>query len=151
VPVEALSGLLLDAGTVSSIIGSSLAVNPSLTTTRLYTDTTNQPECGGVWANANQEVYSGSGWVSAQSQYLREPINDYQHIVFESAIGFSTAEGAANFVAKEAKNWAKCAGRSITTTTANATPHNWWVTSVSQPDGMLTALSTQEGARGWRC
>ncbi|MGV7303183.1 sensor domain-containing protein, partial [Mycobacterium kansasii] len=73
-PDAALSGLLLDPPTVNAIMGTrDLAVNPKLTTTKLYIDTTDKPECGGVWANANKTVYSGSAWQSVQTQYLVEP------------------------------------------------------------------------------
>jgi serine/threonine kinase PknH len=151
VPVESLPGLLLDAGTLSTIMGSNLVVNRAATSTRLYTDTTNRPECGGVWANANRDVYEGSGWVSVQNQSLHEPVDDFRHLVFQSVISFSSAEAAANFVAKEAKSWPQCAGGTIITTNPNRTPQIWWIASVSQRDGMLTALSMQQRAGGWRC
>ncbi len=151
VPVESLPGLLLDAGTVSTIMGGNLAVNQAATSTRLYTDTTNRPECGGVWANANRDVYEGSGWVSAQNQTLREPVDNFRHIVFQSVISFSSAEAAANFVAKEAKSWPQCAGGTIITTNPNSTPQVWSIASVSQRDGVLTALSRQQRAGGWTC
>lgn len=151
VPVESLPGLLLDAGSVSTIMGSSLAVDPAATSTRLYTDTTNRPECGGVWANANRDVYEGSGWVSVQNQSLHEPVSDFRHSVFQSVISFSSAEAAANFVAKEAKRWTQCAGGTIITTNPSRTPQIWRIASVRQRDGMLTALSMQQRAGGWRC
>ncbi|BBX61694.1 hypothetical protein MSAS_08680 [Mycobacterium saskatchewanense] len=151
VAAEDLPGLLLDVGAVNNIMGThDLLVNPTLTTTRLYIDTTDKPECGGVWANANREVYAGSGWVSVQTQYLREPA-DASHEVFQSVISFPTAAGAADFVAKEAKAWPLCNGRSITTTTPNQKPQTWWVATVGRQDGMLASFTTREGARGWGC
>lgn len=151
VPAEELSALLLDAGAINTIMGTrDLLVNPALTTTRLYIDTTDKPECGGVWANANKSVYAGSAWMSVQTQYLREPA-DPRHEVFQSVVNFPTAASAAEFVAKEAKNWPLCNGRSITTTTPNNPPQTWWVATVSQRDGLLTSLVTREGAHGWGC
>ncbi len=151
VPVGSLPGLLLDAGTVSTIMGSNLTVNQAATSTRLYNDTTDRPECGGVWANANRDVYEGSGWVSVQSQSLREPIDDFRHLVFQSVISFSSAEAAANFVAKEAKRWPQCAGGTIIATSPSSTPQIWRITSVSTRDGVLTALPVQQRAGGWHC
>src|SRR5947209_8323019 len=44
VSAEELSALLLDAGAINTIMGTSdLLVNPTLTTTRLYIDTTDKP------------------------------------------------------------------------------------------------------------
>jgi serine/threonine kinase PknH len=151
VSAEELSALLLDAGAINTIMGTrGLLVNPTLTTNRLYIDSTDRPECGGVWANANRGVYEGSGWMSVQTQYLREPA-DPRHEVFQSVINFPTAAGAAEFVSKEAKNWPLCNGRSITTTTANHPPQTWWVATVSQRNGLLTSLVNREGAHGWGC
>jgi hypothetical protein len=63
VPDEALPGVLLDTPALNAIMGTrELVVNPTLTTAKLYIDTTDHPECGGVWANANKGVYEGSGW-----------------------------------------------------------------------------------------
>ncbi|WP_262491073.1 sensor domain-containing protein [Mycobacterium simiae] len=151
VPNEALPGLLLDPGAINAVMGTrDLAVNPDLTTTKLYIDTTDRPQCGGVWANANKTVYAGSGWDAVQTQYLSEPTNP-QHEIFQSVVSFPTAAKAADFVAKEAKSWPLCNGKAITTTTRDYPPQIWWVSTVNQHDGMLTALSTREGARGWGC
>jgi hypothetical protein len=151
VPAEELSTLLLEPGAINRIMGTrELVINPTLTTTRLYIDTTDKPECGGVWANANKGVYAGSGWVSVQTQYLREA-TDVSHEVFQSVISFPTAAAAADFVAKEAKSWPLCNGRAVTTTTPNNPPQSWWVATVNQQDGMVTSVINREGARGWGC
>jgi serine/threonine kinase PknH len=151
-PVAGQSGLMLDAGTLNKIMrASGLTVIPSLTTTRFYADTTDKPECGGVWANANRAVYAGTGWLSVQTQYLREPGGAVSHEVFQSVIRFASAAAAANFVAKEAKSWPACNGRHITTTAPNAAPQTWWISSVSKQDDVLTALSVPDSARGWGC
>lgn len=94
VPVEALSGLLVDASTVNTIMGAdAITVNPDLTTTRLFVDTTDMPQCGGVCANANRDVYAGSGWTAVQTRYLREPANqDHMltaRVVLEGGQGWS--------------------------------------------------------------
>ncbi|WP_231639695.1 sensor domain-containing protein, partial [Mycobacterium sp. Marseille-P9652] len=151
VQAEELPTLLLDTGAINTIMGTrDLVVNPTLTTTRLYIDTTDRPECGGVWANANKGVYAGSGWVAVQTQYLREPA-DPRHEVFQSVVSFPTASAATDFVAKEAKGWPLCNGRSITTTTPNNPPQTWWVATVSHHDGLLTSVINREGAHGWGC
>ncbi len=151
VQAEELPALLLDVATINTVMGTrDLAVNPTLTTTRLYIDTTDKPECGGVWANANKGVYAGSGWVSVQTQYLREP-TDPRHEVFQSVVSFPTAAAATDFVSKEGKNWPLCNGRSITTTTPNSPPQSWWVATVSQRNSVLTSVVNREGGHGWGC
>lgn len=151
VPDAALPGLLLDPPTVNAIMGTrDLAVNPKLTTTKLYIDTTDKPECGGVWANANKTVYSGSAWQSVQTQYLVEPDNP-RHEVYQSVVSFPTAQTASDFVAKEAKRWPACNGTSITTTNPDTPAQTWWIATVSQQGDMLTSTANREGARGLSC
>lgn len=151
VPDEALPGLLLDPPAVNAIMGShDLVVNPKLTTAKLYIDTTDKPECGGVWANANKSVYAGSAWQSVQTQYLREQDNP-RHEVYQSVVSFPTAQTATDFVAKEAKRWPLCNGMSITTTNPEAPAQTWWIATVSQQGDMLTSVSNPEGAHGFSC
>jgi serine/threonine kinase PknH len=151
VPVEALPGLLLDLPTVNAIMGSrELVVNPKLTTAKLYIDTTDKPECGGVWANANRGVYAGSAWEAVQTQYLREEDNP-QHEVYQSVISFPTAQTASDFVAHEANHWPLCKGKSITTTNPDTPAQTWWIATVGKDGDVLTSVSEREGAGGFSC
>lgn len=151
VPEEALPSLLLDPPTVNAIMGTrDLAVSPKLTTTKLYIDTTDKPECGGVWANANKTVYSGSGWQSVQTQYFVEPVNP-RHEVYQSVVSFPTAQTARDFVAKEGKRWPVCNATAITTTNPNTPAETWWIATVSQEGDLLTSVATREGSRGLSC
>jgi len=152
VTVDALPAMLLDPVAVNEVMrATAMAVNPALTSTALYEDTTDKPECGGVSANANLGVYSGSGWSSAQTRYLREPTEPTEHEVFESVIGFSSADAAAKFVAAQSNKWPVCNGRYVTTTSPRGVPRTRWVSTVSQENGMLTASSVEEGGRAWVC
>ncbi|MGE2818027.1 sensor domain-containing protein [Mycobacterium heidelbergense] len=148
---EALGSLLLDTASINSIMGTrELVVNPAGTTDKLYNDTTDKPECGGVWANANKFAYAGSGWQAVQTQYLREQDHP-RHEVYQSVVSFPTAKAAKDFVATETKRWALCNGTSVTTTTPNTTPQSWWIATVSQQGDMLTSLANREGAQGLGC
>ena len=150
--IVALPAMLLDPVAVNEVMrATAMAVNPALTSTALYEDTTDKPECGGVSANANLGVYSGSGWSSAQTRYLREPTEPTEHEVFESVIGFSSADAAAKFVAAQSNKWPVCNGRYVTTTSPRGVPRTRWVSTVSQENGMLTASSVEEGGRAWVC
>jgi serine/threonine kinase PknH len=148
---EALPALLLDVSAVNAVMGTGdLAVNPTLTSARLYIDTTDKPECGGVWANANKGVYAGSAGQAVQTQYLREPDNP-RHEVYQSVVSFPTAATAREFVAKEAKHWPVCAGTALTTTIPTIPAQTWWIATVSQDGDVLTSVSNREGAGGYTC
>lgn len=151
VPVDALPGLLLDPPAVNAIMGTrDLVVNPKLTTAKLYIDTTDRPECGGVWANANRGVYTGSAWEAVQTQYLREQDNP-QHEVYQSVVSFPTAQTASDFVAQEANRWPLCKGKTVTTTNPDTPAQTWWIAAVGKDGDVLTSVSDREGARGYSC
>jgi hypothetical protein len=149
---SALPGLLLDPAAINAIMGTTaLEVEPVLTTTHLYDDTTDRPECGGVSANANKTVYAGSGWANVQSQHLLELATLDDHNVYQSVVSFTSAKAAADFVAAESDRWKLCKGTSITTTSQDLPPQLWWVDTVTDHGGLLAAISSPENSRGWGC
>jgi hypothetical protein len=148
---DALPVLLLDTASVNAIMTSTeLVVNPKLTTAKLYIDTTDKPDCGGVWANANHIAYTGSGWQAVQTQYLTEAERP-SHEVYQSVISFPSAQTAKDFVAKEGQRWPICRNSSITTTNPEFAPQTWLVTDVSQDGEVLTSVSAREGSHGYTC
>lgn len=148
---ESLPALLLDPGSVNAIMASTdLVVNPKLSTARLYRDTTDKPDCGGVWANANRAAYTGSGWQAVQTQYLTEARHP-AHEVYQSVISFPSADTAKSFVATEGQRWSACRTTAITTTNPDIAPQTWLITGVGQDDGVLSSESTREGSRGYTC
>jgi hypothetical protein len=148
---ESLPALLLDTATVNAVmVSTNLVINPKLTSAKLFIDTTDKPECGGVWANANQVAYTGSGWQAVQTQYLTEA-DKPSHEVFQSVVSFPSADGAKEFVTKEGQRWTQCANTSLTTTNADLPPQTWAITGVSQGDEVLSSVSKREGSGGFTC
>jgi serine/threonine kinase PknH len=148
VPLDALSGLLLDVGTVNTI--------EHATDIRLLSDpsdsafvelSSDRPECEGIQHPAMTEALRASGYLGAQTQSLR----DDNHIVAQAVIDYPSAAAATTFAAKQAQNWTKCNGKPITLTTPADGSVTFTVGAVTNRDGMLTVLFTQEGARGWAC
>lgn len=148
---ESLPSLLLDTATINAVMSTrDLAVNPILTTDRLYVDTTDKPECGGVWANANKQAYAGSGWQAVQTQYLREPDRPH-HEVYQSVISFPTTAAAKDYVAAEAKRWPVCRNVAATTTNPTLPAQTWFIASVGQTGDVLTSVANREGTAGYAC
>jgi hypothetical protein len=153
VPVNALPGLLLDPATINDIEGATaIVLQPDPNPNYPYTGgQTNHPECEGLAHPAVKTALRGTGWVALQGQYLREPGGDWKHAVTEAVVSFPSAEAAAGFAAKQAEDWARCTGTSLTMTNTNAGPATWSVGTVMSRDGVLTVVLTQEGAEGWAC
>jgi hypothetical protein len=148
---ESLPALLLDTATVNAVmVSTDLVVNPKLTSAKLFNDTTDKPECGGVWANANLGAYTGSGWQAVQTQALRERDHP-RHEVYQSVVSFPSADAAKDFVTKEGQRWPLCANTSLTTTNPNLAPQTWVITGTSQDDEVLTSVSKREGSGGYTC
>jgi serine/threonine kinase PknH len=148
---DALPALLLDVASVNAIMGTGdLAVNPTLTTDKLFIDTTDKPDCGGTWANANKGEYTGSAWQAVQTQYLREPARP-RHEVYQSVVSFPTPQTAQDFVAKEAQRWPACSGAALTTTNPTIPAQTWWIASVGKDGDVVTAVSNREGSSGYTC
>jgi hypothetical protein len=144
--------LAATVGVVATVVmvSTDLVVNPKLTSTKLFIDTTDKPECGGVWANANRVAYTGSGWQAVQTQYLTEA-DKPSHEVFQSVVSFPSADAAKEFVRKEGQRWPQCTNTSLTTTNANVAPQTWVITGISQDDEVLTSVSKREGSGGYTC
>jgi hypothetical protein len=148
---ESLPALLLDTATVNAVmVTTDMAVYPKLSSAKLFIDTTDKPECGGVWANANEGAYTGSGWQAVQTQALRE--HDHpQHEIYQSVVSFPSADAAKDFVAKEGQRWPQCTNTSLTTTNPNMAAQTWLITGVSQDGDVLTSVSKREGSSGYTC
>jgi hypothetical protein len=148
---EALPALLLDTATINAVMSTrDLAVDPKLSIDRLYIDTTDKPDCGGVWANANKGVYAGSGWQAVQTQYLREPDRP-QHEVYQSVVSFPTTAAAKDFVDNEASRWSVCRNTALTTTNPTIPPQTWFIAAVHHDGDVLTSVADREGSAGFTC
>jgi serine/threonine kinase PknH len=149
VPLDALPGLLLDAGTVNSIESATdIRQIPDPNTDTAYADlSSDRPECEGIQHPALTEALRGSGYLGVQTQSLRGE----RHLVAQAVIDFPGAAAAAKFAARQAENWAKCNGKPMTLSTPSEGSATFTVGTVTNHDGMLAVVFTQEGARGWAC
>ncbi|MEE6177288.1 sensor domain-containing protein [Mycobacterium sp. 050134] len=155
VPIDALPGLLLDPAAVNAIEGTSgmeIRPDPNAGSGSGFSDIkTDRPECQGLQHPAMVAALQGSGWISAQTQVLREPAEDWKHLVSNAVVNFPTAQLAGDYATAQAQAWARCAGKSLTSTAAGEQPVTWTVGSTSNRDGTVSVLLTQEGAAGWGC
>lgn len=150
-PLSALPGVLLDVGTLNSMLGATnLAprADVSENDTKAFTGGDNDhPECGGVHNAALQRELDNSGYVAVRIQAVSDP-HLTENIVDDGAIYYSTAKAANDFVAKQAQAWAKCNGVTLHPDPADGI---WMVGTVANRGGMVSVISTQEGAEGWQC
>ena len=153
VPVAALDELLLTPDQISSAMGTA-GLSAKNTSTRLVDDATSiaQPECRTVNDSLDASAYNGSGWTALRRQQLQQPLEG-EHIdyfVDQGVAAFPAAETAAAFFAASTKRWAACANRNFVVTVSNG-GFTWTVGPLSNVDGTLSIVDTQEGANGYAC
>jgi hypothetical protein len=149
VGIEALAGLMLDAGIVNGIEGA--------TDIRLVHDPnsgapfsempTDKPECAGIAHPAQIDTLRGSGYLGAHTEKLDGDI----HFVAEAVIDYPSAAAASKFAAQQAENWSKCDGKPLTLISPSEGSTTVAVGPVTNTNGMLSVVFTEEGGRGWGC
>lgn len=155
VPIDALPGLLLEPAVVNAIEGTTgmeIRPDPHAGSGSGFSDIkTDRPECQGIQHPAMVAALQGSGWISAQTQVLREPVEDWKHLVSNAVVNFPTAQLASDYAAGQAQAWARCAGKPLTSNAIGEAPVTWTVGPTSDRDGTVSVLLAQEGAAGWGC
>lgn len=151
-PVAAsmLPDLLLDAGTVGDIMGSSgMRVNDART--RMFDAGKQFPErdCMAAWMPVEQSVYAGTDWSATIAQSLSESEPD--HFVVQAATVFASRGDAQGFFDATARRWTPCGERTFTTSKDGYTDTPWTFDTVSDVDSTLWMTQHQDDSAGWSC
>jgi hypothetical protein len=95
-------------------------------------------------------VYAGSGWTALRDQIAREPGEDNEHWVEQTAVLYPSADKAQKFFDDSKSSWQGCAGYSVSVDDADAT-YLWQIDSLTAEDTLITQMTAQEDAKGWGC
>lgn len=151
-PVAAsmLADLLLDASTVSDIMGSAgMRVKDSRS--RMFDSGRQFPDqdCMVAWMPVEQSVYAGSNWTATIVQTLSEAALD--HFVVQAATVFADRADAQSFFEATARRWAPCGERSFTTTKDGYGDTPWTFDAVTDVDSTVWMTQHQDDSAGWSC
>ncbi|MGH3556563.1 MAG: serine/threonine-protein kinase PknH/PknJ [Mycobacterium sp.] len=151
VPSSALSGFLLPAEQIKTIIGA-----PTMQVTESNADSfansasyISDKDCTGPYQPADLASYTNTGSTGSQLQFLQNPAG--ADAVQQAVIAFPTADAAQKVFADRRQTWAACAGRTFTLTLPNETPHRWNFSPLTTPDGNLVMTASQEGRNYMGC
>jgi len=108
------------------------------------------PDCLGAIYGAEEPVYAGSGWTAMRDQVAREPGEDNEHWVEQTAVLYPSAEKAQKFFDESKSAWQKCSSYSVSVDNADAT-YLWQIDNVASEDTLITQMTAQEDANGWAC
>ncbi|MGH3957589.1 sensor domain-containing protein [Mycobacterium sp.] len=104
-------------------------------------------ECLAIDGSAQAQVYDGSGFSAVRDEALNDGDN-FTHFAEQAMVLFPIAKQADAFFTTSAKQWPAC--RHYTHIQSGT---EWTVGPVSNANGVLSAIATQENARagGWAC
>jgi hypothetical protein len=108
------------------------------------------PDCLGVIFGAEQTVYDDSDWTAVRDQVSREPGDDKDHWVQQTAVLYPAAADARKFFENSKSDWEQCGGFSVAVDDSESS-YIWEVDDVGAKDDLLTQVTTQEDSGGWEC
>jgi len=146
-----LDGVLLSIGELNDIMGSAkMKVTSELKEMTDHSGEVSDPDCLGAIYGAEEPVYAGSGWTAMRDQVAREPGEDNEHWVEQTAVLYPSAETAQKFFDESKSAWQKCSSYSVSVDNADAT-YLWQIDNVASEDTLITQMTAQEDANGWAC
>jgi hypothetical protein len=146
-----LDDVLLSIGELNGIVGSKqMKVTSELEEMTDHSGEVSDPDCLGAIYGAEAPVYAGSGWTAMRDQVAREPSEDNEHWVEQTAVLYPSAQKAQRFFDDSKSTWHGCSGYSVSVDDGNAT-YLWQIDSVTAQDTLITQMTAQEEADGWAC
>ncbi len=148
---SALDKVMLPIDEVNDIMGTTdLEVTSDIDDMTDSSDKVSDPDCLGAMFGAEEAVYKGSGWTAVRDIVAREPDEDNDHWIEQTAVIYPQAGNAKRFFEKSRSIWEKCADSSLAVDTED-TSSLWEFEKVTAGDGLITQIATQEDADGWGC
>jgi PknH-like extracellular domain len=148
---SALDRALLSIGVVNGIMGSTqMKVSGELDEMTDYSDEVSDPDCLATIFGAQEPVYADSGWTAVRDQVAREPEDDNDHWVEQTAVLYPSAKAAQGLFDEVKSVWEECSGFSISVDTKTSSSL-WEIEDVTAEDGLITQVVKQEDADGWEC
>jgi PknH-like extracellular domain len=146
-----LDDVLLSISELNGIVGSTqMKVTSELDEMTDHSGEVSDPDCLGAIYGAEEPVYAGSGWTALRDQIAREPGEDNEHWVEQTAVLYPSAEKAQKFFDESKSSWEGCAGYSVSVDDEAAT-YLWQIDSLTSEDSLITQMTAQEDAEGWGC
>lgn len=144
-----LDQILLTVGELNQIVGSTrMEVTSELDEMTDHSAEVSDPDCLGAVYGAEEPVYAGSGWTAMRDQMVREPDEDNDHWVEQTAVLYPGAQNAQKFFADSSATWQDCANAAIGVGEGD---YLWELGDAGVGDTLITQRTTQEGADGWAC
>lgn len=143
-----LDDLLLTPEQISPVLGAKqMAVTRRHDAMSDDSATMKPRECLAIDGSAQAQVYADSGFTAVRDRALNDGDN-WTHYAEQAVVLFPTAKQAGLFLIESALRWPACHGY-----THIQSGTQWTVGPISDTDGALSTIATQQQARagGWAC
>jgi hypothetical protein len=143
-----LDALLLTPEQISPVMGAKdMAITRRHDAMSDDSATMKPPECLAIDGAAQARVYANSGFTAVRDQALNDGDN-FTHYAEQAVVLFPTAKLARVFAVASALRWPACHGY-----THLQSGTQWTVGPISDTNGTLSVIATQQNARagGWAC
>jgi len=146
-----LADVMLGIDELNSILGSTdMAVISEMEEMSDNSRSVSDPDCLGVIYGAEEKVYDGSEWTAVRDQVAREPGDDKEHWVEQTAVLYPDAGNAQKFFDDSKSSWQRCGGYSVAVDDGEAS-YIWQVNDLETKDDVISQVTTQEDSGGWEC
>lgn len=146
-----LDDVMLSIGELNGIVGSTqMQITSEVEEMTDHSSDVSDPDCLGAVYGAEEPVYAGTGWTAVRDQVAREPDDDNDHWVEQTAVIYPSAQNAQKFFETSKAAWEDCAGSSVALG-GDEVSSIWSIEKVTAEDNMITQISTQQDADGWGC
>jgi hypothetical protein len=145
VPDSALTGLLLSADDINTVMGTSgMTPHPPATTMGDHRNLLPNLNCLGVWQVNEAPIYESSHWKSVRQQLLRVPDNDqWDSLVVQSVVSYRTADGAREFFTESTDRWSKCTNHNVNIQLNGQVLPQWRSGDLTKTDNLLAMPYTR--------
>ncbi|MBS1694111.1 MAG: sensor domain-containing protein [Actinobacteria bacterium] len=145
-----LDDVMLSIGELNGIVGATqMKIVSEIDEMSDHSDEVSDPDCLGAVYGAEEAVYEGSGWTAMRDQVAREPSDDNDHWVEQTAVIYPSQDNAQKFFDESKSSWENCAG--YTVGVGGDIEALWAIDEVTVEDNMITQTSIQQDVDGWGC
>lgn len=145
VPDSALPGLLLTAGEVDAVMGTTgITAQRQTDTMGDHRNLLPNLNCLGVWQVDEAPIYDPSHYKTLRQQMLRTPdSDDWDSLVVQSVVSYRTAEAAHTFFVDSAERWSKCTNHTVNVRVNDRQMPKWVSGDLDRTDILLAMPYTR--------
>jgi PknH-like extracellular domain len=150
-PGQPLDHILLGAADINTVMGATdMQLMDSSNDMSDHSGDISDPQCLGALYNAEESVYSKTGWKDVADQVLTEPEDDSDHWVEQTAVQFPSAAAANAFRDSSMKQWMDCIGKTVMVDDGEYQFH-WQFEGISSDNGTISQTTRQTDSDNWAC